>query len=156
MSGESGGELDASMLNVAMLDSAPGIFALEVGSSGLSTSDSSTVLVFAASVDVAGVGTVDLDALLAFIAQTESGGTGAVNVSALQAFAVAQVEVGGAGGVDLDAWLQMLHAQGDIAHLMGHISGEERVIMVYREHRTLKPEADGLGAIENKDRAVTI
>jgi len=58
--------------------------------------------------------------------------------------------------VDLDAWLQMLHAQGDIAHLMGHISGEERVIMVYREHRTLKPEADGLGAIENKDRAVTI
>lgn len=156
MAGESGGELDASMLNVAMLDAAPGAFALEVGLSNVATSDAETLLVFAVGVEAAGASTADLEALLAFIAQVEASGQGTISVDALLAFAASQVELGGAGGVGLDARLQMLHAQGDLAYLVGQIAGEHRVITIYNEHRVMTPIMDEADVIANEDRAVTI
>lgn len=156
MAGESGGELDASMLGVGMLDAAPGTFALEVGASNVVTTDVSAILAFIASAESAGVGMIDLEALLAFIAQTEAGGAGTIGLNALLAFNVSQVELGAVGSLSLDAWLQMLHAQGDLANELVQVVGEEREIRFYNEYRALKPSADGADVIMNDNRAVAI
>lgn len=44
MAGESGGELDASMLDVAMLDATPGTFALEVSAGNVATAEGAAEL----------------------------------------------------------------------------------------------------------------
>ncbi len=155
MSGESGGELDASMLGVGMLDAAPGAFALEVGAGNVATMEASAMQAFIASAESAGVGGIDLEALLAFIAQAEAGGVGTASLNAVMAF-IAQIETGAAGSLSLDAWLQMLHAQGDLANEMVQIAGEDRAIRFYNEYRALKPIMNEADAIANDNRAVTI
>lgn len=155
MAGESGGELGASMLGVAMLGVTPGTFALEVSAGNVATVDGSAVLAFAVTAEASGAGTIDLAALLAFIAQADAGGVGTVSLEALLAF-IAQIDAGGVGSVDLDAWLQMLHAQGALAYELVQIAGEERAIRFYNEYRALKPMMDEADVIANDDRAVTI
>lgn len=156
MAGESGGELGASMLGVAMLNAAPGTFALEVSAGSVQSASLSAVLAFVAAVQSGGIGSVELDALLAFIAQAQASGVSTADMDALLAFPVSQIGVSGVGAVSLDAWLQMLHDAAELANEKMLFVSDGRAMVIENEARTVLVDADLADAIENDRQAVTI
>lgn len=157
MTGESGGELGASMLGVAMLDGTPGAFALEVITGSIASVAADLVLEFVASAQSAGIGGSALEALQSFIAQADANAVGAVDLDALQAFVASQIGAAGVAGMSLDAWLQMLHQAAELASESMQLVTDGRTIVIENESRTVMVEADWTtDAVMNDRQAVTL
>lgn len=157
MSGESGGELDAAMLGVSMLDGVPGIFALGVESGSTQTSDGLALLEFVTSTDSSGNSYCDLGAILMFIAGADANGISTADAISLLLFDATAIDTAGAGTVSLSAWLQMLHAQGDLSEASVVVIGEDRAMKIYDDARIiLVPMDRGADGIVNNNEVVTI